>query len=269
MAPGHALRSNASITQSLYRKLVSLQSFSRGSRYLTLSGTSMAAGVTSGVIATMLEANALGHLGSTAGLTPNAIKAMLQYSATPIRGTSSVTVADGLTQGTGEINAEGATRLASFANPAAPVGTLWMDSSSPDLNPQSTFSGETLDWAAAIVWGDSILWGNTVFANEPAWATAIVWGDAVFKDAPWSVYVQWADNIVWSMEDDAIVWGENIVWGEDLLRAAYDDNIVWGELTGADNIVWSNLLDDNIVWGNFLDDNIVWTFEADLMGGLR
>jgi hypothetical protein len=34
-----------------------------------------------------------------------------------------------------------------------------------------------------------------------------------FTEAPWAVYVNWADDIVWSMADGNVVWGENIVWG--------------------------------------------------------
>jgi hypothetical protein len=36
-------------------------------------------------------------------------------------------------------------------------------------------------------------------------------------------------------------------------------------VSGADNIVWGELLDDNIVWG--MDDNIVWGMNA--AGGIE
>ena len=266
-APGHSLVSLGAVESYLFKKYPSLTQRNGGRRYLKLSGTSMATGVASGVVATMIEANRWGNVGSTARLTPNAVKAMLQYSAVSVRATGLTTAADALTQGTGEINADGAARLAYFADVDAPAGAVWSDRTTPYLQPQSNFGGQTFDWAKNIIWGESILWGDTVFANEPAWATAIVWGDAVFTGVAWSVYVQWFDNIVWSMADDNIVWGENIVWGDGLLRASYDDNIVWGELMDGDDIVWGNLLDDNIVWGN-LDDNIVWGAQT-VVGGLK
>ncbi|HEY6211131.1 MAG TPA: S8 family peptidase, partial [Vicinamibacterales bacterium] len=68
--------------------------------YLTLSGTSMAAPVVSGSIALMLQANP--------NLTPNLIKAILQYTAQQYPGYSA------LRQGAGFVNTLGAVRLAKF-----------------------------------------------------------------------------------------------------------------------------------------------------------
>ena len=68
--------------------------------YLSLSGTSMAAPVVSGTVALMLQANP--------ALTPNAVKAILQYTAQPYAGY------DSLTQGTGFLNASGAVQLARY-----------------------------------------------------------------------------------------------------------------------------------------------------------
>src|SRR5262249_14198584 len=66
--------------------------------YLSLTGTSMAAPVVSGTVALMLQANP--------SLTPNAIKAILQYTAQQYPGYNA------LTQGAGFLNAVGAVRLA-------------------------------------------------------------------------------------------------------------------------------------------------------------
>ena len=51
--------------------------------YMLLSGTSMATAVTTGSIALMLEANRAANLYHPA-LTPNAVKALLQYTAVGI-----------------------------------------------------------------------------------------------------------------------------------------------------------------------------------------
>src|SRR5690242_5738874 len=73
--------------------------------YMTLSGTSMSAAVTSGVVALMIEASRSTNASKLA-LPPNAIKAILQHTAVPIAGV------DELTQGAGSLNAAGAIELA-------------------------------------------------------------------------------------------------------------------------------------------------------------
>ena len=73
-APGHNLLSVAARSSVLGRLYA--DSGGRG-RYMRLSGTSVATGVASGIVALALSANP--------DLTPNAVKAMLQYSAFPAR----------------------------------------------------------------------------------------------------------------------------------------------------------------------------------------
>ena len=73
--------------------------------YLSLSGTSQAAPVVAGTVALMLQANP--------SLTPNAIKAILQYTA------EAHAEYDVMTQGAGFLNARGAIELARF--PRVPV----------------------------------------------------------------------------------------------------------------------------------------------------
>ena len=76
--------------------------------YLSMSGTSMAAPVVAGTIALMLEENP--------DLTPNAVKAILQYTAEVREGESF------LAQGAGVVNALGAVRMARFFE--APKGGM-------------------------------------------------------------------------------------------------------------------------------------------------
>jgi subtilisin family serine protease len=65
---------------------------------MVLSGTSMATGVTSGVVALMIEAKRYAGVesGEVARLSPNAIKAILQYTAYVLPATNT------LTQGAGQ-----------------------------------------------------------------------------------------------------------------------------------------------------------------------
>jgi subtilisin family serine protease len=228
--------------------------------YMSLSGTSMSAPVVSGTVALMLQANP--------SLTPNAVKAILQYTA------QEYPTYDPLTQGAGFLNAVGAVRLARFYATAQdgqifPAQTMWSghivwgnhELSGGILDPAANaFSLGTTWGAASTDAGDNIVWGTARNGDNIVWGTArgddnIVWGTA-----------RNGDNIVWGTArgDDNIVWGtdcggadcDNIVWG----TARGDDNIVWGTARGDDNIVWGTLRDgDNIVWGTAIgDDNIVW-----------
>jgi serine protease AprX len=228
--------------------------------YLTLSGTSMATPVVAGTVALMLEANP--------NLTPNMVKAILQYTAEVKKGY------DFLTQGAGFLNTLGAVRLSRYFANGKPGDSY------PDMRTWSRHilwgnkrvKGGVLApggsaWALNIVWGDAvgpngqnIVWGDncdTASCNNVVWGSNIVWGDSTEGDN-----IVWGntdgDNIVWGNSfGDNIVWGNNIVWGD-----SFDDNIVWGNDCGGadcDNIVWGNSFDDNIVWGNAENiDNIVW-----------
>ena len=56
-----------------------------------------------------------------AELTPNTVKAILQYTALPMPGY------DQLTQGTGSLNAAGAIELATKIDPTMAIGSYWLD----------------------------------------------------------------------------------------------------------------------------------------------
>jgi serine protease AprX len=209
--------------------------------YLSLSGTSMAAPVVAGSVALMLQANP--------GLTPNAVKAILQYTA------QIYPQYDFLTQGAGFLNTQGAVKLALFLR---------------TMQPGQPYPTKSV-WAKHVIWGSHRLRGGYILLDGAnAWGTNVVWGNALTDQGDNIVWGNVCgsgdcDNIVWgnAAGDDNIVWGnatdgDNIVWG----NASVEDNIVWGNAcAGADcdNIVWGNTFDDNIVWGNAAgDDNIVW-----------
>jgi serine protease AprX len=206
--------------------------------YLALSGTSMAAPVVAGAVALMLEANP--------SLTPNLVKAILQFTAQEYPGY------DALTQGAGFLNARGAVRLAEYFRLARP------GSAYPSM----------ADWSRQIFWGNRRVRGGVLTPGGTAWNSDVVWGGTATATGANIVWgencldascenIVWGNNVVWGNSDDSnIVWGNsddgNIVWGN-----TDDDNIVWGN-SDDENIVWGNGADDNIVWGNSDDDNIVW-----------
>jgi serine protease AprX len=245
VAPGVAIESLADSQSTLYYSLPGmLLSGASGLNlsykpYLSLSGTSMAAPVVAGTVALMLEANPK--------LSPNAVKAILQYTAQVKPNTTA------LVQGAGVLNALGAVRLAKFfASPTNGVGNMG-----------DTIQGEWVSWARHIIWGNYRLTGGIILPGSNAWSTSVRWGAL---KAPAGERVVWGarfdDNIVWSTaSDDNIVWStggdDNIVWS-----TVGDDNIVWST-GGDDNIVWSTGSDDNIVWSTGDADNIVWSTGGD------
>jgi serine protease AprX len=219
-------------------------SLSTGTKpYLALSGTSMSAPVVSGTVALMLQANPT--------LTPNLVKAILQYTAERRPGYSA------LRQGAGFLNTYGAVQLARFFATAKKGEVLTYGS----------------NWSRTVVWGSHRLTGGNILPSANAWANTVVWGSAMTAltsgdNIVWGSMAS-GDNIVWgsSLSGDNIVWGtsavgDNIVWGS----AASGDNIVWGsDCGGADcnNVVWGASDGDNIVWGTCSSgDNIVWGSSA-------
>ena len=86
----------------------------------------MAAPVVAGTVALMLQANP--------SLTPNAVKAILQYTAQQYPGYNA------LTQGAGFLNAVGAVRLARFYATATPGATVPVQKM----------------WSKHIIWGNHL-----------------------------------------------------------------------------------------------------------------
>jgi serine protease AprX len=221
--------------------------------YLSLSGTSMAAPVVSGTVALMLQANP--------NLTPNLIKAILQYTAQSYPGYSP------LRQGAGFLNTLGAVRLAQY----------YVNARAGDRMPVQSV------WSRQILWGNHRLTGGVIKPTGNAWGANVVWGTAktlgsTGDNVVWGTMasgdnVVWGtssgDNVVWgtSFSGDNVVWGtmasgDNIVWGTDC-GGADCDTAVWGVASEGDNVVWGTASEgDNVVWGTSMDANIVWATSA-------
>lgn len=131
--------------------------------YMTLSGTSMAAPIVAGASALLLQANS--------GLTPALIKAIFQYTGHPITGNL-------YDQGTGELNVEGAVRLARALRSdiaALQPGDPLLAGPMPAM--QSSFAGDSFAWSGFIVGGGGyILSGTALFQSyQLVYRPGIVW----------------------------------------------------------------------------------------------
>jgi serine protease AprX len=252
--------------------------------YLSLSGTSQAAPVVTGTVALMLQANP--------ALTPNAVKAILQYTAEEYTGY------DALTQGAGFLNARGAVELARFfAAPSAlpyPSTTTWsrqllwgnhrlrggrLSSSASAWGTDATWGSATTSTGEPVTWGIRCSGQDCYDAAPETWGTtcmtpdcsAVVWGDVTAENVVWGWTCGGADcndvdgaSIVWRTGSDlpgSDAWattadeGDTVVWG----TADDGDTVVWGTSSDDDTVVWGTSGDDDtVVWGTSEDDTVVW-----------
>ncbi len=113
--------------------------------YMRMSGTSMASPVVTGTIALMLQANP--------SLTPNLVKAILQYTAEDHE------TYGHLAEGAGFLNARGAVQLAQSLG-----------------NKLTTSPKDPTPWSRQIIWGNRRVAGGVIKVAANAWDQRIVWG---------------------------------------------------------------------------------------------
>ena len=220
--------------------------------YLSLSGTSMAAPVVTGTVALMLQANP--------ALTPNQVKAVLQYTAEVHRSFNA------LTQGAGFLNAAGAVTLARYL-------------ASPATVPYPSSAG----WSRLIIWGNQAARGGRFTASATAWPADVTWGarTAAGRAITWGELCTTdtceSGSGVWQLDASDL---RNVVWGaacggadctlpwttalaSDAVRTTSDgETVVWGTGDDADTVVWgtAGADGDTVVWGTSGDegDTVVW-----------
>ncbi len=155
VAPGVGVVSAADPASTLYfnhwRARVWGTGRAESQPYLRLSGTSMAAPIVTGMIALMLQA--------APQLTPNAVKAILQFTAEPRAGAAASA------QGAGLLNARGAVALARqvTARSTAP-GAL------------EETAGGTARWGRQILWGVRRVAVDELPLTTMAWDLDVLWG---------------------------------------------------------------------------------------------
>ena len=226
VAPGSRLISDTTIESTLFqvtgskaiaRPVYDIPDVSTSGRisidgypFLQLSGTSMAAGVVSGVVALVLEANR--HSGAPP-LTPNAIKAILQYTATSM----TVNNPDTLTQGAGQINAGGAVALARTIDTRAPLGEWWLTSGVDESTRFGAPNGAgcALPHCRVEMWTRNIIWGSKVVAGDLVHRKLLIWAGNIL----WGTDVAWTDdsNVPWGGAGSTDASRRNILWGTRLV----------------------------------------------------
>jgi hypothetical protein len=191
--------------------------------YLSLSGTSMAAPVVAGTVALMLQANPT--------LTPNAVKAIIEYTAQQYDGY------DRLTQGAGFLNTKGAVELSTYF-------------ASPD---DSEYPGSD-GWSTQIVWGNRLFQGDQLVVDPSASWTWMTWGTNTWLVGMGSGLSDAGQNVVWGSQcggDDCqadwTIFGSGVVIGAD-----DGDTVVWGTSDDGDTVVWGTSCSDPscdpVVW---------------------
>jgi serine protease AprX len=230
VAPGHNIFAAAAKRSSLYKTYPQLRT--ADGDYFRLSGTSMAAAVTTGAIAQLLEANRDANDSAGPRLSASAVKALLQYTAVGIEDANGVEY-DMLRKGAGALNPKGAIALGRAVDTSAPVGSHWLTSMP---YPWTRIGSADLAWSKSITWGTQIIWGTSIAANQVAWAKQIIWGTSV----DWTDQIIWGTNLVWS---NAAEWSDQIIWGTQTIGMRFDDQIIWGTTGGLtpDNVAWANL----------------------------
>ena len=218
LAPGHRIIAVGAKKSTIYQQYPQLRA--PDADYIRLSGTSMATAVGSGVVALMIEGHRTAHP-YTPALSPNAVKAMMQYSAFDVRNDLGIEY-DPLRQGAGALNGAGSVALARAVDTTAKTGSYWLQ---PQPVPWTAIGGENMSWGQAVIWGNAVIWGSgTMPMSQTAWGTAVIWGS----------------NVVWG---DPQTWGNAVIWGSGSIGTTDGTAVIWGSTGGmtAQNTAWKDI----------------------------
>ena len=134
-----------------------------------MNGTSMATPVAAGAAVLMLQANPK--------LTPNMVKMLQMYTAQQLRNFNA------FEQGAGEINVEGAVRVAKLVRgdlvAATTLGAPLLTTSIAPT-PQTTIAGQTFTWSQGIILNRNYVKGtNLVTKYQKIYGLGVLLGDGV------------------------------------------------------------------------------------------
>ena len=236
VAPGNKIESLAAPGSTLVKKYPQLVTGSGLNTRLTLSGSSMAAGVASGAAALVLDAHPKA--------TPFVLRTTLQLG-------SSRSVEGLLEAGAGNLRVPSSLELGAETNVAFSDAALWADAIR--TGELGLAAAPIEDQNRTVVWSsrDTMMWGGNWEADN-----TVVWGSNWDQDGT-VVWGSTDETVVWGSSDETVVWGssdETVVWGSTWDQ---DNTVVWGSQWDQDStVVWGSS-DETVVWGSS-DETVVW-----------
>jgi serine protease AprX len=252
VAPGNLLVSTETSNTALYRtetsNLVPYSAYvyggssSASKSYFQLSGTSMATGVVSGMVADLLQAHpAMGPDQVKARLMKTASKTF-PSSSSVYDATSGITYTsqyDIFTVGAGYVDLAAALASTEVSSGTAASPTAVYDSNSGNVyltSDSSAVWGTSQAWSGPAVWGSSqfvggsaIMWGaNSTTGSAIMWGagtssgSAIMWGASGLSGNAimWGASNSSGFSTIWS---NAIMWGASGTWGSAIMWGASTD----------------------------------------------
>jgi serine protease AprX len=187
--------------------------------YFSLSGTSMASGVVSGIVALMLQADP--------NASPASVKARLMKTA------DKSIPGDLYSRGAGAVRAVPAVasrEVAQWSVSPLVVQTAQGVAIQRNLSAQNALwsdhalRGDNALWSDHALWGDNALWGeNAIQADQALWAETALWADstALADSALWGDNALWADqlNALSQLAAENALWADTALWSDTALIA--------------------------------------------------
>ena len=233
--PGSTLYSELPGNRVPYSFYMNGGSSASSSTYFALSGTSMAAGVVSGVVADLVQAHP--------SLTPDQVKARLMKTAwkalpayssytDPTSGITYNEQDDVFTVGAGYVDVEAALGNTDVANKTAmsPVASFVSTGDVVMVDDPSAV------WNTSAAWTNSVVWGSSQFMVGQGASAAAASNTVSGTNALWGGSAPWGSNALWggsTTGGENVLWGGNALWGGS---GMYSNNALWGgSAPGGDN----------------------------------